>query len=162
MCDTYFRCLLNTINLGLRAGGGISDYMFLLGNDQAPRYTGRLFFDLLFFIIINLILLGIFFGIIVDAFGELRDNMSKRSKDLRTNCFLCDLDKPTLEKKGIDFEDHIEHHSIWNYLYYVLYLEWKPSNYYDGVDIYVSEKLEGKTKDEWMPRKTTMKLEQIN
>ena len=29
LCDTYFRCLMNTINLGLRGGGGISDYMFL-------------------------------------------------------------------------------------------------------------------------------------
>lgn len=35
MCDTYFRCLLNTINLGLRAGGGISDYMSLLGDNKA-------------------------------------------------------------------------------------------------------------------------------
>ena len=107
-------------------------------------------------------MLGIFFGIIVDAFGELRDKMSKRSRDLRTNCFSCGLDRPTLEKKGIDFNEHIYYHSIWNYLYYVLYLEWKPKYYYDGVDIFVSEKLESKTKDEWMPREKTLKLEENN
>ena len=35
MCDTYFRCFMNTINLGLRGGGGISDYMLLRGDENA-------------------------------------------------------------------------------------------------------------------------------
>lgn len=29
ICDTYFRCLINSINLGLRGGGGVSDYLNL-------------------------------------------------------------------------------------------------------------------------------------
>lgn len=29
ICDTYFRCFINTINLGLRAGGGLGDTLKL-------------------------------------------------------------------------------------------------------------------------------------
>lgn len=78
VCDTYFRCLFNVVNLGLRGGGGISDYMDLKANYQKAGFSGRFFFDLAFFIIITLILMGIFFGIIVDSFAEYRDNLTKK------------------------------------------------------------------------------------
>lgn len=160
MCDTYFRCFMNTINLGLRGGGGISDYMLLRGDENARGFTGRFFFDLLFFIFVNLILLGIFFGIIVDSFAEFRDNMNKRQKDTKNICFTCGLDRPTLEKKGIDFEDHIKFHDIWNYFFYILYLKWKPQNYYDGIDIYVDKMIQNNYENEWLPLLRTAEFEQ--
>ncbi len=91
VCDTYFRCFINTVNLGLRGGGGISDYMILNKDKSNNNYVGRFFFDLLFFIVVNLILLGIFFGIIVDSFGEFRDNITNREQDVKTVCFCCGL-----------------------------------------------------------------------
>ena len=39
----------------------------------ASAAIGRLFFDIIFFILITTIGLNIVFGIIVDAFSELRD-----------------------------------------------------------------------------------------
>jgi len=77
VCDTYFRCFFNTINLGLRGGGGVSDYILGNFNNKNSNYYLRFGFDLLFFIFVNLILLGIFFGIIVDSFGEFRDKRNK-------------------------------------------------------------------------------------
>lgn len=64
--------------------------------------------------------------------------MTKRNNDEENVCFTCGLDKPNLEKIGISFNKHIKFHEIWNYFYYLVYLKWKPSNYYDGVDIYVN------------------------
>ena len=32
ICNSFFRCFFNTINLGMRGGGGISDYMFFNGS----------------------------------------------------------------------------------------------------------------------------------
>ncbi len=73
---------MNTVNLGLRGGGGISEFMVLKGDNTNRNYMSRFFFDILFFIFVNLILLGIFFGIIVDSFGEFRDNITNREKDV--------------------------------------------------------------------------------
>ena len=37
-------------------------------------------FDILFFIIVNVIYLNIVFGIIIDTFGEMRGDLEKRGK----------------------------------------------------------------------------------
>ena len=68
LCDTYYKCFLNSINLGLRGGGGIAEFLWLEDDINSNRFAGRFFFDIFFFIFVNLILLGIFFGIIVDSF----------------------------------------------------------------------------------------------
>lgn len=160
VCDTYFRCLVNTINLGLRGGGGVSDYMNLESNYLSHRFTSRWFFDLFFFIFINLILLGIFFGIIVDSFAEYWDEINKRTKDLENNCLSCGLSRAQLEKKRISFEEHIKNeHYIYNYYFYIEYLDWKPNIYYDGVDIFVSEILKSNYKNAWIPKENTMALQ---
>lgn len=40
-----------------------------------------------------MILLNIFSGIIIDTFGELRDDMNYRMYDLNNNCHICGLNK---------------------------------------------------------------------
>ena len=84
---------MNSINMGLRGGGGVSDslnYNTLVDN---PDFYKRLIFDLLFFVLVTLVLLGIFLGIIVDAFGDLRDDINKRNYDLKNICYTCGLTK---------------------------------------------------------------------
>lgn len=77
--------------MGLRFGGGLSDSMnYNIKSDDSNFYK-RLIFDLLFFILVTLVLLGIFLGIIVDAFGDLRDDINKRSYDINNICFTCGL-----------------------------------------------------------------------
>ncbi len=57
--------------MGLRGGGGLSDSLNYDTNIQDPNFYKRFVFDILFFILVTLILLGIFLGIIVDAFGDM-------------------------------------------------------------------------------------------
>lgn len=78
ICNTYFRCLINSINLGLRGGGGVSDFLILNTSLDSYSFLGRFFFDIIFFIFINLIFMGMFFGIIVDSFSDYRDNINTR------------------------------------------------------------------------------------
>jgi hypothetical protein len=40
-----------------------------------------------------MILLNIFSGIIIDTFGELRDEMNERMADKMNNCHICGLNK---------------------------------------------------------------------
>jgi hypothetical protein len=59
---------------GLTAGGGVADIFIMpdpLGGPDPFIY--RFFFDLSFFLILIIIWLNIIFGIIIDAFAELRD-----------------------------------------------------------------------------------------
>ena len=70
-CDTLVKCFSSTVNFGIRAGGGIGDVIAkpMYGDDV---YWTRYVYDFLFFMVINIILMNIFFGIIIDSFAEKR------------------------------------------------------------------------------------------
>jgi len=74
ICKTIGDCSWNFVNYGLRYGGGIGDIMVNLPNN--PRDTDFEFqkqvFDIFFWVIINVLLLNMVFGIIIDTFAELR------------------------------------------------------------------------------------------
>ncbi len=91
----------------MRGGGGITEFMNLRGNDSDDTYAGRFFYDVFFFVLVNLILLGIFFGIIVDSFAVFRDRLTKRQNDKKNVCFTCGLQRSHLEKSGLDFDKHV-------------------------------------------------------
>ncbi len=55
----------------------------------ASEAIGRLFFDVIFFILITTIGLNIVFGIIVDAFSELRDAKVYNNNKSNTYDSLC-------------------------------------------------------------------------
>jgi hypothetical protein len=85
-CSYLWECLLFTVNQGLRNGGGISDStMSLDSNDSESKYISKFFYDLIFFMLINVISLNIIFGIIIDTFAAMREANHQRSK------FLSDL-----------------------------------------------------------------------
>jgi hypothetical protein len=71
---------MNTVNLGLRNGGGIGDSLKItMYNDNKSDYLPKVVLvNILFFLIINLVFLNIIFGIIIDTFGELRDGIFER------------------------------------------------------------------------------------
>ena len=46
-------------------------------------------FDMVYFIVVNIILLNVIFGIIIDTFADLRDKRNLRSTLLKTTCFIC-------------------------------------------------------------------------
>jgi hypothetical protein len=71
-CDSLYMCFTSTLNTGLRNGGGIGDAMSQLERSD-PLYWDRYIFDLTFFMIVTIIMLNMVFGIIIDAFGNMRD-----------------------------------------------------------------------------------------
>jgi hypothetical protein len=56
----------------MRSGGGIGDAMEKHDFSESI-YTERVIYDILFYIIFVLLILDILFGIIIDAFADLRD-----------------------------------------------------------------------------------------
>lgn len=79
VCYTMKSCYFTTLNLGLRQGGGIAEAMEVT-DIESSRYNfyGKLFFDLGFFLFVNIISLNVIFGIIIDTFSELRTRHRER------------------------------------------------------------------------------------
>lgn len=65
---------MTIIDKGLLLGGGIGDYTEAINyRDQNDKYFVKLFHDATFHILVNVILLNILFGIIIDTFAQLRE-----------------------------------------------------------------------------------------
>jgi len=87
-CDTLANCLISTLYMGTRMGGGIGEALgkpFLTDS----QYFARHLFDLVFFLVVVVYLLNIFLAIIVDTFAESRKKANDRDQRLKTICFIC-------------------------------------------------------------------------
>jgi hypothetical protein len=74
LCSTFATCFWNTLNLGIKQGGGLGELLRIPDpSKETADYLYRTFFDLVFFVTMILILLNIILGIIIDSFAELRD-----------------------------------------------------------------------------------------
>jgi hypothetical protein len=100
----------------VRAGGGLGDVL-KLGDPGNRAYTVNAVYVILFWMVVIIICLNIVFGIIIDSFASLRQEKMDREEDMRSKCFVCDLDRPVLDRQGNGFDVHIEQeHNIWNYV----------------------------------------------
>ena len=57
----------------------------------------RYIFDLSFFLIVIVLMLNIIFGVVLDAFAELRDTDKARKDDIERRCLVCGLERYKLE-----------------------------------------------------------------
>ena len=64
-------------------------------------------YQLSFWAIVITILLNVIFGIIIDTFGELRADHLAKKHDMENTCFVCGVDRFTLDTKGPGFEHHV-------------------------------------------------------
>lgn len=84
ICESLAHCLISVVTIAFTNGSGIIDMMQLepYVSDNWWKFYGQMFLSLSFFIIVNIIMMNIIFGVIVDTFGELRDKMEVSSKNL--------------------------------------------------------------------------------
>lgn len=155
-CHTLFSCFKLVFVYGIRSGGGIGDNLF--------HTVGiRLLIDLSFYFCVTIALLNIIFGIIIDTFGELRDNKNERLDDTYNICFICGVDKQTFDRasdKGDGFEQHIKNdHHMWNYLYYIIFLWEQDKDDDDGLEQYIRRNIEVNDIT-WFPIGKAIKLDQ--
>ena len=59
--------------------------------DNRDNYYIRLIYDMIYWIILNVIFMNIIFGIIIDTFAELRDKKNLLDDDMNNVCFICNL-----------------------------------------------------------------------
>ena len=105
-CNSVLQCLLFTLYSGLIssetwAAASLTDlwplHRYSAAHDQevefVPIVVARYFYDLLFFIIIGVVLIGgVLFGIILDKFFEIRQNKAEVIEDQQKKCFICGVE----------------------------------------------------------------------
>merc|ERR1711871_905704 len=143
-------------------GGGIAEYMDQIGNPlmdemSGGKFVARFFYDLLFFVVVLILLLNIIFGIIIDQFGQLRDQQVANDHARLNNCFVCNIDRSRFDhdghKKGHSngFKLHIDNqHNMLDYLFFLVYLRHKPATEYTGAESFLSQCI-AEESPEWIP-----------
>uniref|UniRef100_A0A2K5IN02 Ryanodine receptor 3 n=1 Tax=Colobus angolensis palliatus TaxID=336983 RepID=A0A2K5IN02_COLAP len=113
-CDDMMTCYLFHMYVGVRAGGGIGDEIEDPAGDPYEMY--RIVFDITFFFFVIVILLAIIQGLIIDAFGELRDQQEQVREDMETKCFICGIGNDYFDTTPHGFETHtLQEHNLANY-----------------------------------------------
>ena len=98
-CDSLLYCFTSTLNAGLRAGGGVGEAIGQVSRANKVDYWIRYIYDLSFFILIIIIMLNLIFGIIIDAFADMRDEKNYIEEDIKDKCFICGLSRFEFEIK---------------------------------------------------------------
>ncbi|XP_062863974.1 ryanodine receptor 3 [Trichomycterus rosablanca] len=135
-CDDMMTCYLFHMYVGVRAGGGIGDEIEDPAGDPYELY--RILFDITFFFFVIVILLAIIQGLIIDAFGELRDQQEQVKEDMETKCFICGIGNEYFDTTPHGFETHtLQEHNLANYLFFLMYLINKDETEHTGQESYV-------------------------
>ncbi|GIZ01914.1 hypothetical protein CEXT_680021 [Caerostris extrusa] len=137
-CHNMLTCFVFHLYKGVRAGGGIGDEIEPPDGDDYE--TWRILFDITFFFFVIVILLAIIQGLIIDAFGELRDQLQSVVDDMESNCFICGIGKDYFDKVPHGFDTHVQkEHNLANYMFFLMHLINKPDTEYTGQETYVWE-----------------------
>ncbi|GMH46928.1 hypothetical protein TrLO_g2543 [Triparma laevis f. longispina] len=170
-CENMIDCYKSFVRNGLMYGGGIGDY--ISGDlENIPKmednlhYWARLLFDLSFFIIIIVLLLNIIFGIILDTFSALREQQNERNELSNNRCFVCGLSRDAFEDmkqmggKGFAYHNASEH-NIFDYIYFVIYLENKKDTEFNGAETFVDECVQ-KEDTIWIPEGQALQIPRVD
>ncbi|KAK0046902.1 ryanodine receptor 44F, partial [Biomphalaria pfeifferi] len=137
-CHDMATCFVYHVHMGVRAGGGIGDEIEPADGDANEAF--RIVFDITFFFFVIVILLAIIQGLIIDAFGELRDQLEQVKEDMESKCFICGIGKEYFDKVPHGFEIHVKNeHNFANYMFFIMHLINKPDTEYTGQETYVYE-----------------------
>lgn len=135
-CHDMLTCFVFHLYKGVRAGGGIGDEIGDPVGDDTEVY--RIIFDITFFFFVIVILLAIIQGLIIDAFGELRDQLESVKEDMESNCFICTMEKSFFDSVPHGFDTHVQQeHNLANYMFFLMHLINKPDTEYTGQETYV-------------------------
>ncbi|CAI5637610.1 unnamed protein product [Oreochromis niloticus] len=130
------QCYMFHMYVGVRASGGIGDLIEDPAGDEYEIY--RIIFDITFFFFVIVILLAIIQGLIIDAFGDLRDQQEQVKEDMETKCFICGIGNDYFDTVPHGFETHtLQEHNLANYLFFLMYLINKDETEHTGQESYV-------------------------
>jgi hypothetical protein len=155
-CHSVVACFWLIMYKGVPAGT-LDEVLDVIDNRDS-LYLGRVLFDLSFFVIVGIFLFNIITGLMVDTFSALREDAQDRADQLANECYVCGFTRTAYDDIGMlspSFDQHKDrNHYIWNYLYFIQYLQEKDQTEFSGVESYVYSMLQSKSQD-WLPARTS-------
>ena len=148
--DNYCLCLsfcfMTNFDAGIRARGGAADQMIRISFERNRRlYYLRLIYDLSYFLICIIIMIDLVFGIILGTFSDMREKERKHDSDKINNCFICHINRETVEKRKEDFQFHRDKkHYLWNYVNYMIFLKFSELHELNASNSFVRHNLDSK------------------
>jgi hypothetical protein len=170
LCVNMFQCTLAYVRIALR-GDGVADLMDDMtiplnivdsvstsGEPNERFFLPLLIWDFTYNWLFIYILLAIITGIVIDAFGGMREAKEAAEANLKAVCYVCNLEKFALDQ-GPGFERHVktEHNPRW-YLFFLIYIDNKRDAQLTGQEKYVKSKVWpqfGAPSGSWIPRERT-------
>ena len=145
-CSSLIFCFLTNIDAGIRARGGAADQMVRISYMRNNiNYATRIIYDVTYFLICIIVMIDLIFGIILGTFSQMREQERKKEIDRVNHCFICHDTRANVEKKDEDFTKHRESkHNLWNYVNYMLYLEFTPFYSLNAINNYARVNLDEK------------------
>ena len=134
---------------GIRAGSGLNLSMKSI-NEKG--YFNEFTIEWIFYFTIILVMLNIINGIIVDTFQEQREQQNERNDAQLNKCYICNVERQTVEKEGDNFTYHNEvKHSYINYFQYLLSIRKTNAQDLNSLDFSISDKIE-KERTDFFPK----------
>ena len=141
-CSSLLYCWGNIISRGLPQGD-IGELMAGRLSTSDPKLVWQMAFETIFWIVVITVLMNVIFGIIIDTFGELRTSKEAIKQSMQNTCFVCLVDRFTLDTKGGGFEQHLRHdHNLWHYLFMIVHVREKDTTEHNGWEAYVAQQLQ--------------------
>jgi len=165
MCNNMFQCFMAYLYLSIR-DNGVKE---VLREFDPPRniveaFIGQdlfilaILWDITYWLLFILILVAIITGIVIDAFGGMREAKEADESDLKANCFVCNLARFPLDQTvGFDHHVRAEHNPRW-YLFFLMYLRGKAETQMTGQERYVFDRVWPSQDYRWLPRETTFSV----
>jgi hypothetical protein len=151
VCSSSVQCILYFLNFGLSSGGNLELNLLSFKNNYG-FYLRQFFFDIFFFLCINMIFSNVFLALITDAFGEMREKAWDNEKDRNNVCFICDLTRSDCINQNIEFSKHIKEHSKWKYINFMYNIITQKGVELDTEEYYVWKLMKNRSID-WIPIK---------
>ena len=103
-----------------------------------PKSCTLYFFPVLNILIIFLVTLNLIFGVIIDTFGDLRQEKQEKDYTLKNTCFICGLDRSKFDNRTVSFDEHVKlEHNMWHYLYFLILIKVKDKTEFTGPESFV-------------------------
>ncbi len=100
-----------------------------IGNWGTEGYFGKFFFSFTFWVIIIVIIMNVILGIILDAFGQLRDDRNNQLKEIESFCLVCGEAEEVFQTNSKNFVEHKKYdHSLYSYVCFLTVILTHPKN----------------------------------
>jgi len=154
-CDSFLNCFKLHVDYGLQNQPSWNDDSTIqptINGINENTFLGRLSsnilgsaYNLIYVILFNLVLQSILSGLIIDAFTRMREENDLIEHDIRSQCFICSIQREEFGHNGMSYDHHIkQEHNMWKYVWFSIYIEEKDPATMSGTEHYAYQMMQDK------------------